>query len=226
MSCRAHVIGVGLRHFLQAVEVHERGGGEVVIQGGADARHTQGIQVAGGQCPSVGVGLRLAGQAGGIEGHADRHLQQVNQGVAILVYCQFPILCLVGKASRHVVCEHDFRMQVCTVLGHRAPLRRQHEVFRRGHVDAVDAHHVDIVAGDDVGGLLVDRRYRLHTVNASERLQCLVVQQRLASVVAGGRRHVDLCQAAQRLDALAVRLFISETHGDQHHDTHDAHRHG
>ena len=117
-------------------------------------------------------------------------------------------------------------MQVCTVLGHRAPLRRQHEVFRRGHVDAVDAHHVDIVAGHDVGGLLIDRRYRLHTVNAPERLQCLVVQQRLAPVIAGGRRHIDLCQAAQRLDALAVRLLIAQTYGDQHHDTHDAHRHG
>ena len=114
---------------------------------------------------------------------------------------------------------------MCTVPGHNAPLRRQHEVFRRGHVDAVDAHHVDIVAGDDVGGLLVDRRYRLHTVNAPEGLQRLVVQQRLASVVAGGRRHVDLCQAAHGLDALTVRLLIAQAHGDQHHDTHDAHRH-
>ena len=117
-------------------------------------------------------------------------------------------------------------MQARAVLGHNAPLRRQHEVFRRGHVDAVDAHHVDIVAGHDIGGLLIDRRYRLHTVNAPERLQRLVVQQRLAPIIAGGRRHIDLCQAAQCLDALAVCLFISETHGDQHHDTHDAHRHG
>ena len=117
-------------------------------------------------------------------------------------------------------------MQARTVLGHNAPLRRQHETLRRGHVDAVDAHHVHIVAGHDVGGLLVDRRYRLHTVNASEGIQRLVVQQRLAPVIAGGRRHIDLCQAAQCLDALAVRLLIAQTYGDQHHDTHDAYRHG
>ena len=117
-------------------------------------------------------------------------------------------------------------MQAHAVPGHNAPLRRQHEPLRRGHVNAVDAHHVDIVAGHDIGGLLIDRRHRLHTVDAPERLQCLVVQQCLAPVIAGGRRHVDLCQAAQRLDALAVRLLIAQTYGDQHHDTHDAHRHG
>ena len=117
-------------------------------------------------------------------------------------------------------------MQACPFLSHGAPFRRQHEALRRGHVDAVDAHHVDVVARHDVGGLLVDRRYRLHAVNAPKGLQRLVVQQRFSSVVTGGRRHVDLRQAAHGLDALTVRLLIAQAHGDQHHDTHDAYRHG
>ena len=117
-------------------------------------------------------------------------------------------------------------MHPCTVLGHRAPFRRQHEALRRGHVDAIDTHHVDVVARNDIGGLLIDRRYRLYTVNATESFQCLIVQYCLAAVVAGSRRHVDLRQAAHGLDALTVRLLIAQTHGDQHHDTHDANGHG
>ena len=114
---------------------------------------------------------------------------------------------------------------MCTVLCHDAPFRHQHKAFCRGHVDAVDAYHVDVVAGHDVGGLLVDRRHRLHTVNAPEGFQCLVIQQRFSSVVAGGGRHVDLRQTAHGFDALTVRLLIAQPHRN-HHDTHDAHRHG
>ena len=113
-----------------------------------------------------------------------------------------------------------------TLFRDRPPFRRQHEALRRGKVNAVDAYHVDVVAGHDVGGLLVDRRHRLHTVNAPEGFQCLVVQQRFSSVVAGGGRHVDLRQTAHGFDALTVRLLIAQPHGDQHHDTHNAYRHG
>ena len=187
----------------------------------------QPVELAGRQCAAVGIGLLLAGEVRIVKRQPHVGGKRIDQRIAVRVHRVGPVIGRDGERWRNVVRQHDLRLEPRALAGKRSFKRHELKACRRGKIDAVERDHVDVVAGFDVGRLIDDRRDGLHAVDLLNGLDRFVVEQRdRIPQRLIGRPHVDLGEAAHALDALAVRLLIAETHGDQHHDAHDADGHG